>query len=212
MGIGIYNLIIPKGQTFKKVLLFHNTLILRRDINFIDNPIENIIVYPISAPLTDAQILEFPIKNSCNFISVIVNGNYSIGSENIQIEPYSGQKIDCNSVAKIGIVDHQDSIFRGSIKQSETEDSIADFNFNVTADNRIIMYLDDEVTEQITSNCTYSDIPSFKTPSTSNQVEDNYNSRIFKKGYYYDVEYENLIGEVFRKLYGRVFIPWEATR
>lgn len=208
MAIGIYNLLIPQGTTFSRLFRFLYELILAQDV--LPNA-ESIDVFPLPVALPDGFVLKFP-GQGCNTIDLIASGDAEIGSEVINIAPYLGaDALECRSRAKLLPVNLEGSTWRAAVRAAYLDaEPILTFACQPLDNGLVQVRAAEALTAAAPSNCIYDQLPQFQNPVRDFQNLNSFDARLLKKAYFWDLESETAMG-VSRKIYGRVFIPGEAT-
>lgn len=210
MQISAYNLLIPQGTTLSRVFVFRHQLDLVRDILPGESQIR---CRPLPHELPSGYRLEFPRGRGCETVSVLTSALAQFGAEVIDIVPdLVALKVPCTAKAPLDRIDQSGTLWRAAVRQSQESETPLLVCTCSVLDDLVSVGASAIATAELAANCTYEELPQFRQPVGSLQNQADFNPKIYKRGYYWDLERQNAGGEVRRHIYGRVFVPWESTR
>lgn len=218
MGINVYNILINKGETYVQTFRFRHALKLAKDLTpSTTSPPTTLSVCALPIELPAGYIIEFPISGSCETIDLEVATTALLGDEEITIVPYTGtRRLRCGTSTAILPLDLTGLTWRGSVRTAEDDAaSLIDFSFSVPAptDGSVEMSASATLTASLESNVRFDEIPCFYEEPLSIQQEANFEDEaIYDAAYFWDLEYEDQLGNVARKFYGRCWVVWESTQ
>ena len=218
MGTSVYNLLIQKGETFTRSFRFRHTLELSKDvIPSASLPPTTIAVKQLPVALPVGYTIQFPIQGSCATIDLEVATAAPLGAEVITILPYtSTRRLRCGTTTAILPIDLTGLIWRAAIRDAEDSDApLLSFTFSVPVPESGVVEMTASalLTAATESNARFDEIPCFYETPLSIQSATNFaDQEVYNRAYFWDLESEDVGGNVSRKLYGRCWIVWESTR
>lgn len=218
MGTSVYNILIQKGETFKRSFRFLHTLELAKDlIPSATAPPTQLFVKQLPVELPVGYVIQFPIPGTCNTIDMVVATTALVGSEVITIAPFTGtRRLRCGTTTSILPINLTGLTWRGAVRAAEDDTTpLITFSFAtpVPLSGVVEMSASSALTAEIASNARFDEIPCFYEEPLDIQARANFvDQAVYDAAYFWDLECENAMGEVTRKLYGRCWVIWESAR
>lgn len=202
------NLVIPQGTTLIKNFRFQHRLELAKDlIASVTSPPASIKIKPLAIDLPSGYSLIFPLSG-CDEIELITSSITLAGSKSVAVVPYIGtQGLKCGAAANTLPKDLTGQVWSAAAKIDYRLEPVLRFAFSLTPlAGLVTMKALSTDTQPLASNCRYDQLPA----DHDRQKQSAYAPEIWAKAYYWDAEYQYL-GDTFRALQGRLFVPAVAT-